>query len=82
MRVDFSQQQFQSDDEQKLIRLMRGLRAVAASIVVAGIGVIAVASIERDVVSQRGVNVQGTDAEYSSGTPAAMPDAPTTLLIG
>ncbi|MGH6622762.1 MAG: hypothetical protein ACREBN_02265 [Burkholderiaceae bacterium] len=72
MRVDFHEQQLQSDDEQKLIRLMRGLRAVAASIVVAGIGVIAVTSIDREAVGQRGLNLPGTDGEYSTGAVATL----------
>ena len=82
MRVDFSQQQFQSDDEQKLIRLMRGLRAVAASIVVAGIGVIAVTTIDRDAVSQRGLNLPGTDSEYSTGAAVVMVEEPALSRVG
>lgn len=64
MRVDFSQQQYQSD-EVKLMRLIHGLRALAASIVIAGIGVIAVTTAAD---SDRGsVAVQGTDLEYATG---------------
>lgn len=67
MRTDLHQQQFPSDDDQKLMRLMRGLRAVAASIAIAGIGVIAVTAVDREAISQRGLNLPGTDGEYSTG---------------
>jgi len=40
MRIDFSRQQYLSDDEQRLVRLMRAARAVAGTLVVAGLFVI------------------------------------------
>jgi len=79
MRTDFHQQQLQSDDEQKLVRQMRGLRAVAASIVVAGIGVIAVTAVDRDALSQK--NLPGTDGEYSSGAVVTL-DEPVSPRAG
>lgn len=81
MRVDFSQQHYQAD-EMKLVRLVHGLRAFAASIVIAGIGVIAVSAMTGAESDQLSAAVQGTDLEYATGaTEHARPEAVTTASL-
>lgn len=81
MRIDTSQQQYQCD-EMKLVRLMHGLRVLAASIVIAGIGVIAVATAVDTGADQPRVAVQGTDLEYATGAAEqARPEAQATASL-
>lgn len=46
MRIDAAERRTRTDDEREMMRVVRGLRAIALAGVLAGIGVIAVSTID------------------------------------
>lgn len=75
MRVDFESEYLPSKEDQNWLRMMRGARAVAASIVIAAVGALTFSSLERSPVAPL---LDATGHERDKGIAAsAAQEAPT-----
>jgi hypothetical protein len=64
MRVDFESEYLSSEKDQHWLRMMRGARAVAASIVIAAVGVVTFSTLERSPTAPL---PDATSHEYDKG---------------
>ena len=73
MKADFSRIPMQTDEEMRAVRLARGLRAVAASVIIGGI---VIAAFEADPTAERstsrGAGVVAAE-DSATGVPLASP---------
>lgn len=64
MRVDFGSEYLSSEKDQYWLRMMRGARAVAASIVIGAVGVLTFSTLERSPAAPL---LDATSHEYDRG---------------
>jgi hypothetical protein len=73
MRVDFEKSYLSSDEDKNWLRMMRGARAVAASIVIAAVGALTFSALDRSPAAPLldATNHEVTSHEYDRGIAAS-----------